>query len=448
MGARRAARGARRRRAASRPTGAWCDGSGATFVTLRWAGRRTPAGVHRHHRARFAARRRRRAQRRSPRGCTTRAPSRSRLATSTRSTSSCRSSPPLEPRRVPRPGVRVRRSAPGRGRRRLRVGPAARDVASVDVGRACPRPRVPGRADAEGGLPADVWPDDDPLWRYTVDKHVDRAPAPREGVVSAPPSEHPRALVARHARRTHPVRSVPARLPARRRPARPVLRARSAQGDAMVLTTYGRSQRLLRSTRSRRSRSTTSTRARASSRSAPRAATSRASSARTGTSRSRARWTRLADRAQPGGDRARGGGGRRDERRVHVQRSGDLRRVRDGRRRRLPRARHQDRRRDGGLHARRAAARSLREDGRGERRPEGVHRGVLREADRLAARPGQETLEYLVHETSVWTEITTLLIPGLNDSERELRRALRVGRERARAPTSRCTSARSIPTTG
>ena len=27
---------------------------------------------------------------------------------------------------------------------------------------------------------------------------------------------------------------------------------------------------------------------------------------------------------------------------------------------------------------------------------------------------------YLVHETSVWTEITTLLIPGKNDSDEEL----------------------------
>nr|WP_211228498.1 AmmeMemoRadiSam system radical SAM enzyme [Glycomyces tenuis] len=31
-----------------------------------------------------------------------------------------------------------------------------------------------------------------------------------------------------------------------------------------------------------------------------------------------------------------------------------------------------------------------------------------------------ETLEYLVHETEVWTEITTLLIPGHNDSDAEI----------------------------
>jgi pyruvate formate lyase activating enzyme len=34
--------------------------------------------------------------------------------------------------------------------------------------------------------------------------------------------------------------------------------------------------------------------------------------------------------------------------------------------------------------------------------------------------PVKDTLRYLVHETEVWTEITTLLIPGLNDSEREV----------------------------
>jgi pyruvate formate lyase activating enzyme len=35
--------------------------------------------------------------------------------------------------------------------------------------------------------------------------------------------------------------------------------------------------------------------------------------------------------------------------------------------------------------------------------------------------PVLETLEYLVHDTDVWTEITTLLIPGKNDSDEELR---------------------------
>jgi len=37
-----------------------------------------------------------------------------------------------------------------------------------------------------------------------------------------------------------------------------------------------------------------------------------------------------------------------------------------------------------------------------------------------ALEPVKDTLKYLVHETNVWTEITTLLIPGENDSDAEL----------------------------
>jgi pyruvate formate lyase activating enzyme len=37
--------------------------------------------------------------------------------------------------------------------------------------------------------------------------------------------------------------------------------------------------------------------------------------------------------------------------------------------------------------------------------------------------PVLETLEYLVRETKVWTEVTTLLIPGMNDSDAELHAA-------------------------
>ena len=43
--------------------------------------------------------------------------------------------------------------------------------------------------------------------------------------------------------------------------------------------------------------------------------------------------------------------------------------------------------------------------------------------------PVLETLEYLVKETAVWTEITTLLIPGLNDSGAELEAECRWIRE-------------------
>jgi pyruvate formate lyase activating enzyme len=34
--------------------------------------------------------------------------------------------------------------------------------------------------------------------------------------------------------------------------------------------------------------------------------------------------------------------------------------------------------------------------------------------------PVKDTIRYLARETSVWTEVTTLVIPGLNDSEREI----------------------------
>jgi pyruvate formate lyase activating enzyme len=44
--------------------------------------------------------------------------------------------------------------------------------------------------------------------------------------------------------------------------------------------------------------------------------------------------------------------------------------------------------------------------------------------------PVLDTLKYLVHETACWTEITTLLIPGRNDSDDELRRmSAWIGRE-------------------
>ena len=42
-----------------------------------------------------------------------------------------------------------------------------------------------------------------------------------------------------------------------------------------------------------------------------------------------------------------------------------------------------------------------------------------------ALAPVLETLEYLKHETSVWFELTTLLIPGENDSDKELERMTR-----------------------
>ena len=77
-----------------------------------------------------------------------------------------------------------------------------------------------------------------------------------------------------------------------------------------------------------------------------------------------------------------------------------------------------------------------------------LHRRVLLQAH--AARtcsPVLDTLAYLEHETDVWFEITTLLIPGKNDSDAEIEAMCEVDRARARARTCRCTSPRSTPTT-
>ena len=62
--------------------------------------------------------------------------------------------------------------------------------------------------------------------------------------------------------------------------------------------------------------------------------------------------------------------------------------------------------------------------------------------------PVLDTLRYLVHETDVWTEITTLLIPGLNDSDAELDASSPswIAR-RARPRRAAALHARSIPTT-
>ena len=65
-------------------------------------------------------------------------------------------------------------------------------------------------------------------------------------------------------------------------------------------------------------------------------------------------------------------------------------------------------------------------------------------AGRLA--PVLDTLRYLVHETRVWVEITTLLIPGHNDSDAELDCAA-AGWSMSSGRTCRCTSGPSTPTT-
>jgi pyruvate formate lyase activating enzyme len=50
----------------------------------------------------------------------------------------------------------------------------------------------------------------------------------------------------------------------------------------------------------------------------------------------------------------------------------------------------------------------------------GFTRDFYRKVCLAELQPVLETIEYVVRETKVWVELTTLLIPGLNDSEREL----------------------------
>ena len=87
----------------------------------------------------------------------------------------------------------------------------------------------------------------------------------------------------------------------------------------------------------------------------------------------------------------------------------------------LPRARHQERRGHGRLHLRRAARRALR---RTWTPPTSTSRRSPRTSTRSSAparsQPVLETLEYIRHETDVWLEITTLLIPGHNDGPAEI----------------------------
>ena len=81
-----------------------------------------------------------------------------------------------------------------------------------------------------------------------------------------------------------------------------------------------------------------------------------------------------------------------------------------------------------------AARRVLPPHGRRQRRPQGVHRGLLPHVCGGHLDDVLDTLVYLRHETDVWFEITTLLIPGQNDSDAEIAAEMRMGR---RAPRPR-----------
>ncbi len=112
----------------------------------------------------------------------------------------------------------------------------------------------------------------------------------------------------------------------------------------------------------------------------------------------------------------------RREHRVHLQRPGDLRRVRDRCRERRARARPQLRGGHRGLHRSRGPSDFFSVMDAANVDLKGFTEDFYWHATGGHLRPVLDTLSYLSHETRVWLEITTLLIPGHNDSSEEIRR--------------------------
>ena len=109
---------------------------------------------------------------------------------------------------------------------------------------------------------------------------------------------------------------------------------------------------------------------------------------------------------------------------------------------------HQDGRGHRRLHQPEPAREFFAAHGRRQRRPQGFTEDSTSKITCSAiSQPVLDTLRYLMHETEVWIEITTLLIPGKNDSDAEIDASVRLGRRASSAPTCRCTSPRSTPTT-
>jgi len=249
------------------------------------------------------------------------------------------------------------------------------------------------------------------------------------------------SLVASAGRRPDPVRSCAPGIAACMTASALLLR-RGRSGDHLVLTTYGRSsgfcidpieKKPLNHFHPGTSVFSFGTAA----------AIWAASSARTGTFPSPRRWT-----CWPTRHRRRRSPRWRSrwtaQRGLHLQRPGHLRRVRD---------RHRLAARALGLASvavtagyinPETAAGVLCGDGRRQRRPEVLPRDFYRKITGAHLQTVLDTLVYL-KSTDVWLEITTLLIPGHNDSDAELTDLCRwVARELG--PTCRCISRRSIPT--
>ena len=245
----------------------------------------------------------------------------------------------------------------------------------------------------------------------------------------------PRPLVAQARRRAHPMRPLPARLPAARRPARRLLRADARgrpDGPHDLRPLVG----LLR--RSGREEAAQPLLPRVEILSFGTAGCNLACKFCQNWDISKSReMDTLADQATPETI------ARAAEKlglqvgRVHLQRPGDLRRVRDGRRRRVPRARHPGGRRDRGLHLARRARREF------YAKMDAANVDLKGFTDEFYFKlcgahlqPVLDTLVYLKHETNVWFEITTLLIPGKNDSARGDRGRVQVDHEGAGARRS------------
>ena len=254
-------------------------------------------------------------------------------------------------------------------------------------------------------------------------------------------------VLARARRRADPVRRVPARLQAARGPAGRVLRARprGRPGRAHDLRPV---ERLLRRPDREEAAQPLPARARRCCRSAPPAATSRAASARTGTSRSRRRSTPSPTQASPDAHRR---GGRASSaaaasRSPTTTPSIFLEYAID-----VADACHER-----GINAVAVTAGYICAEPRARvlRRtwtpPTSTSRRSPRTSTatsaaatsaRCSTRSSTST-----HETDVWFEITTLLIPGRNDSDDGARRDDDAGSSSTSGPTCRCTSPRSIPT--
>jgi pyruvate formate lyase activating enzyme len=92
------------------------------------------------------------------------------------------------------------------------------------------------------------------------------------------------------------------------------------------------------------------------------------------------------------------------------------------------------------------APRILRGDGRRQRRPQGLHRNFYHKLCVAHLQPVLDTLAYIHHETDCWLEITTLLIPGHNDSPAEINELATWVMPANSARMCRCISPPSTPT--